>query len=306
MPKYNLAKESKVSPESIPLRQLNIPSRILPTAIQNHISLYLDAESLNNAISSDFFNSLFRDAKQWKNLIIQEITDNPRFNEKEDSKSFYKRANRLRIGIQKTVANPTAQQKIFNNLFAEVIKNGYEKFASLLIDKVNLRAIPMQKNGCKSDTFLHIAVEIGNHQFVLLLLENGVPVDPVNAGFLNGGYSGRILADGYGVTPLIAAAANGHDECVKLLLLHGANVNYQSKGDCPTTALCKAAERGHEGCVKLLLDAGAQVIPFTYFGSRAPLQLAESNNHSKCVDLIQKHMTSLRMSIPTTPRCIIS
>jgi ankyrin repeat protein len=51
----------------------------------------------------------------------------------------------------------------------------------------------------------------GHHDAVRVLLSMGVPVDPINR---RG-------------TPLHLAAAKDHDQAVKILLEHGANVSYK-------------------------------------------------------------------------------
>lgn len=60
----------------------------------------------------------------------------------------------------------------------------------------------------------------------------------------------------YTETPLHVAASLGSEECVKLLLNHGADVRVQF-GDVRSTPLHLAAEEGSAECTKLLLEAGA-------------------------------------------------
>ena len=61
--------------------------------------------------------------------------------------------------------------------------------------------------------------------------------------------------DGKGPSPLMRAAFWGRLEVVKLLIEHGASVNYQDNKQ--ETALMTAAERGHKEVVEALLRAGA-------------------------------------------------
>jgi ankyrin repeat protein len=60
-----------------------------------------------------------------------------------------------------------------------------------------------------------------------------------------------------GVSPLIAAASEGHVEIVKALLKAGADVN--SKDKDATTALMAASARGHKDVVEALLEAKPDV-----------------------------------------------
>ncbi|KAK0707092.1 ankyrin repeat-containing domain protein, partial [Lasiosphaeria miniovina] len=56
-------------------------------------------------------------------------------------------------------------------------------------------------------------------------------------------------------TPLIWAAASGHDTVVELLLA-AENVDYDWKDDSGRTALSWAVANGHEAVIKLLLATG--------------------------------------------------
>ena len=58
------------------------------------------------------------------------------------------------------------------------------------------------------------------------------------------------------MTPLLWAAAKGHEAVVKVLIAAGADVNKMSKSGA--TPLGEAARNGHEAVVKMLKAAGAR------------------------------------------------
>ncbi|EET01245.1 Kinase, NEK [Giardia duodenalis ATCC 50581] len=64
-----------------------------------------------------------------------------------------------------------------------------------------------------------------------------------------------------GLTALMAAAANGHLECVKLLLEYEKGIRMRTtKWDFGFSALSWAAMNGHVDCVKVLISAEAQLV----------------------------------------------
>jgi len=58
-------------------------------------------------------------------------------------------------------------------------------------------------------------------------------------------------------TPLLIAAANGHDKVVEILLQNGADVKATDERFC--TALHHAAQRGHSKIIEMLLKSGCDV-----------------------------------------------
>jgi predicted Ser/Thr protein kinase len=125
-------------------------------------------------------------------------------------------------------------------------------------------------------------------------------------------------ADSSGRTPLISAAANGHDQISRKLLTRGADVNARDRdGSTPLmqsaqgdhkettrvlleagadvnardadgqTALMRAASRGHTEIVRMLLDRGARVDVRDKTG-RDALAWAEINDKRDVVDLLKK------------------
>lgn len=92
-----------------------------------------------------------------------------------------------------------------------------------------------------------------------------------------------------GVTALIYAARNGHNDIVKLLIEAGATVNYTAilrTFGCDMkwyyTALGEAARNGHNAVVETLIKAGADVNASDIFG-RTALTYASHNNHDAVV-----------------------
>src|SRR5690606_30146400 len=63
--------------------------------------------------------------------------------------------------------------------------------------------------------------------------------------------------DKRGMTPLHAAAEQGHNAVIEKLLPYDADVDRRRNGEKHETALMKAAAKGSYASVKLLLDAGA-------------------------------------------------
>jgi ankyrin repeat protein len=87
-----------------------------------------------------------------------------------------------------------------------------------------------------------------------------------------------------GLTPLCAAASNGHVNIVKLLLpLPGVNVNCQM-------TLNQAAQKGYAKVVELLLEAGASNADGSF---ECALLKACVNGHTKVVKVLLKHVTNL-------------
>uniref|UniRef100_A0A3Q3J875 Uncharacterized protein n=1 Tax=Monopterus albus TaxID=43700 RepID=A0A3Q3J875_MONAL len=101
--------------------------------------------------------------------------------------------------------------------------------------------------------------------------------------------SGRVDADcrdSYGTTALMVASYSGHYECVKELIMQGADINYQR--ETGSTALFFASQQGHHDVVKLLFEFGASTEFQTKDGGTA-LTVASQYGHSKVVDTLLKN-----------------
>jgi ankyrin repeat protein len=101
---------------------------------------------------------------------------------------------------------------------------------------------------------------------------------------LRNGANVNARIDGWGRTPLMLAAQNGHTQSVKLLISRGAYINAKLWG---TTALMDAAEAGHIEVVRVLLSSGADVNAKSRDGKTALLR-AVSKGQSEIVQLLQR------------------
>ena len=86
-----------------------------------------------------------------------------------------------------------------------------------------------------------------------------------------------------GMTPLMLAAINGHDEVIEVLIEYGADVDAQSESG--VTALTTSSGRGHTETVRVLLENGANV-NLVNDRKRTALIEATIGNHAETVDLL--------------------
>ncbi|KAG8183242.1 hypothetical protein JTE90_014415 [Oedothorax gibbosus] len=146
--------------------------------------------------------------------------------------------------------------------------------------------------GLESEKLLVEAAANGDLETVVALLQSGVSVDAEEHN------RALFYASKNYMTPLQMGCANGHAECVEVLIAHNADVNAKDRFD--VTALHVAAEKGNTSCLKALLNANAEcslptkcskkgcytAVP--YLGGTTPLHLAAENNHVDCIqELIQ-------------------
>lgn len=136
--------------------------------------------------------------------------------------------------------------------------------------------------GGESHNLLFDAIMVENEEFALLLIEKGADLyyhdekkintllqashrgltDVVRAILAKHGSANSELefldaASEDGVTPLTAAASEGHVDCVRLLVDAKADINAKDKDN--TTPLMAAAARGYVDVVSLIVEAGADV-----------------------------------------------
>jgi len=91
------------------------------------------------------------------------------------------------------------------------------------------------------------------------------------------------LADAY--DGLLYAAANGHEEIVRLFLEYGADVNKTNEQG--STAMHWACLNGHANIVQLLLDKGGSASTCNAAG-RTPLDEAMHNDKEECIKVIME------------------
>ncbi|XP_049756698.1 ankyrin repeat domain-containing protein 29 isoform X4 [Elephas maximus indicus] len=101
--------------------------------------------------------------------------------------------------------------------------------------------------------------------------------------------SGRVdvdCRDSHGTTLLMVASYAGHLNCVRELVLQGADINLQRESG--TTALFFAAQQGHNDIVRFLFEFGASTEFRTKEGGTA-LLAASQYGHTRVVETLLKH-----------------
>ncbi|NXO16848.1 ASB10 protein, partial [Oriolus oriolus] len=89
-------------------------------------------------------------------------------------------------------------------------------------------------------------------------------------------------------TPLHITASRGYTDCLRLLLLRGAAVDFAPGGK---TALHEACAAASTDCVRLLLSSGADPEAVSEDGYR-PLHLCKSSDSFECVQQLLQHGAS--------------
>ncbi|GEM_PF-4717208 len=282
----------------VPVQIKKAQKKFLPV-IQKTVSGFLEAKELA-ALEEVCFVTQHYDNSYWMNLVLKDITEEPKRKDQENYKQFYARAYLLWLKIRNAIQNPATSKQEQRALFIEAFKNGYEMYAARIIKYVDVNQEIEEKEypGIGyNPTFMHECAYMGNAKMMKLLLNNKAKVDPVGWG---GCGTGELFAmcEGMGNTPLILAAVHGKDNCVALLLDAKANVNYQtmSSGE---TALHAAAQNNRTNCVKLLLAANADLRIKDDQG-RMPLDLSKED--SECEALIQNAMKARGLTVPARER----
>lgn len=127
------------------------------------------------------------------------------------------------------------------------------------------------------DWALERAAQDGFHQIVQLLLNSGVDPNATEKKHLK---TKKAQREKKHLPALTRAVRDGHFQCVKILVAHGANIHCVQD-----QALRWASESGHHRIVKFLLESGADV----HARNDNSLTQAAMRGNIQCVKLLIKH-----------------
>ncbi len=131
----------------------------------------------------------------------------------------------------------------------------------------------------EGNSLLNEAAYIGDRRLVEAMIRIGVDVD----------YPARGLADiapvGSAWTPIMLAAAEGHEEIVSILIQAGADVN--AKNELGRTSLMFSANYGFFEIAEMLLENGASTDDVA--SDRTAIIAASFNGHRNLVRLLLEH-----------------
>jgi ankyrin repeat protein len=272
------------------------------------VTTHLDAKSLCALDQVKAFRPFTQDEVLWKKLAIKEFSSTPKRHENESYKKYYHRAYPLYLKITKALNDAKTEKTTFNLLLEQVIENGYELLAPLLIDKVDINIkFPHKKI---NNTFLHLAAVHGELEILTLLLNKNANVDMTDYGYVLFFHSRAAhsmthgtFVESMGSRALARAAERGHTQCMMLLIQHKAKINHKN-GATGETALHCAARAGELHAVNLLLQAQARVDIKDKHGNLA-LELARNNDHIECAEAIKQSMRTVGLPIPPESTCVI-
>lgn len=275
--------------------------RKMPTNLQDLVATYTEAKDLAAAEEIHFLKTLHSDL-HWKRLVLQDITEEPKRQANETFKQYYKRAYSLWLKIYHAIHHADTSAGIYRDLFIKAFLNGYEKYAAVLIKKIDLnKKIEDEYLGnVANKNFIHECSFRGNNRMMKLLLEHKANPNVQGMG-LCGYAESSTWVDGTGNTPLILAAVHGKKECAALLLTARADFNYKTTA-WRNTALHEAVKSNHEPFVRLLLEANAS-LTIKDADDKLPIELAKEG--SACEALLKKSMLEKNIAIPEPAKCVI-
>lgn len=92
------------------------------------------------------------------------------------------------------------------------------------------------------------------------------------------------MLDENGFTPIMQAAWHGQNECLHILLDHGAQTDLKNATGC--TAAHFAAGQGRTDCLELLISFDNDVVDMKTKYGATPLLLAAKGGHTECVETL--------------------
>jgi ankyrin repeat protein len=170
-------------------------------------------------------------------------------------------------------ADPTIKSISKGSPLTWAVTAGHTKVFSALIQSEKIKDEDMLDNS--GNPLLALAAENGRTEIVTLLLDHkSSGINNPNAPKKTNGH-----------TPLILAAAMGHDEVVGTLLSRGATVHIKTP-QTKSTALLAAIEGGHWVIFEMLIKHDPTVLQAKTIEGRTPLYLAVRGGHYETVQIL--------------------